>query len=149
MEHSVHSGFEALALSPRNTEELKLVVDKRINASLLVIYSGTWESLQVEAITSPYSSSTLMLKDDGSEDMVPQANGSIYRDASLTLTLYELNAGNIQTRVTFDLCEEGVFVMLRSACIVVSRKQFHMQCNHLQARAGGLMENYAVVEEGG
>lgn len=48
MEYSVHSGFETLALSPRNTEKLKLVVDERINASLLVTYSGTWESLQVE-----------------------------------------------------------------------------------------------------
>ena len=36
MEYSVRSGFETLALSPRNTEKLKLVVDERINASLLV-----------------------------------------------------------------------------------------------------------------
>ena len=50
MEYSVHSGFETLALSPQNTEKLKLVVDERINASLLVTYSGTWESLQVEVI---------------------------------------------------------------------------------------------------
>ena len=56
MEYSVHSGFETLALSPRNTEKLKLVVDERINASLLVTYSGTWESLQVEVIASPYLS---------------------------------------------------------------------------------------------
>ena len=70
MEYSVHSGFETLALSPRNTEKLKLVVDERINASLLVTYSGTWESLQVEVIASPYSSLTLMLKNDGSEPSI-------------------------------------------------------------------------------
>ena len=67
----------------------------------------------------------------------------------LTLALCELNAGNTQARVTLDLCEEGAFAMLRSACIAASRKQFHMQCNHLQAHTEGLMENYAVVEEGG
>ena len=141
MEYSVHSGFETLALSPRNTEKLKLVVDERINASLLVTYSGTWESLQVEVIASPYSSLTLMLKNDGSEDVVLQVSGSVHRDASLTLALCELNAGNTQARVTLDLCEEGAFAMLRSACIAASRKQFHMQCNHLQAHTEGLMEN--------
>ena len=104
MEYSVHSGFETLALSPRNTEKLKLVVDERINASLLVTYSGTWESLQVEVIASPYSSLTLMLKNDGSEDVVLQVSGSVHRDASLTLALCELNAGNTQARVTIDLC---------------------------------------------
>ncbi len=137
MEYSVHSGFETLALSPRNTEKLKLVVDERINASLLVTYSGTWESLQVEVIASPYSSLTLMLKNDGSEDVVLQVSGSVHRDASLTLALCELNAGNTQARVTLDLCEEGAFAMLRSACIAASRKQFHMQCNHLQAHTEG------------
>ncbi len=84
MEYSVRSGFETLALSPRNTEKLKLVVDERINASLLVTYSGTWESLQVEVIVSPYSSLTLMLKNEGSEDVVLQVGGSVYRDALLT-----------------------------------------------------------------
>lgn len=149
MEYSVHSGFDTLTLTARTDTQLQLVVDERINASLLVTYSGTRESLQVDIIMKPASSLTLMLKNEGSEDAQLRVMGSVYKDASLTLALCELNKGNTQADVALDLCGEGAAAMLRSACIASSCKQFHMQCNHLCPHTEGFMENYAVVEENG
>ncbi|MCR0263316.1 SufD family Fe-S cluster assembly protein [[Clostridium] innocuum] len=147
MEYTVRSGFETLKLSSKIQEDVQLVVDERINASLLVTYSGRKE-LQVKILAKPGSSLVVMLKNEGSEEVSLQVRGSVYKDAALTLALCELNAGDTRAEVALELLEEGASAMLRSACIAKSRKEFQMQCTHHCPHTGGFMENYAVVEDG-
>ena len=86
MEYTVRSGFETLKLSSKIQEDVQLVVDEHINASLLVTYSGRKE-LQVEILAKPGSSLVVMLKNEGSEEVSLQVRGSVYKDAALTLAL--------------------------------------------------------------
>lgn len=142
-------GFSAYEIKVHEQEELHIHVDERINASLLVSYSGVEAIINASTHLGQGSSLTLMLKNEITGKATLCLQAEVLQDASLTLALCELDAGALTADVCVTLKESGAYAMLRSACIAENEKHFTINCIHEAPYTTGLMEHYAVVKECG
>lgn len=141
------NGFHSYEIGKES--EVHISVDKRINASVMLTYSGTDGKLDSRLTLAEGSSLTVMIKDEKTAGCTLQVSADVSRDARLILAVCELDQGNTDGRVTINLKEEGAYAMVRTACIVSGKKHFVLNCNHSSPYTTGLMENYAVVKDHG
>lgn len=144
----VEDGFKRDQLAVEDTL-LNITVQKGVHASLLLTYAGKSDDIKSNIVVEDGASLTLMMKNEGCETLRLQQQTIVKKDASLTLAYCELNEGETWLDANFNLVESGASVKVRSACIVESKKHFKLDCKHDSAYTYGLMENYAVVKEGG
>lgn len=147
--HISKDGFSSVDVQASATPFFHIKVDKRINASLLLTYSGVSAVMQGTIQLEEGSSLTMMMKNEMQEHVDVKIHGEVNRDATLSLAFCELEDGQTKNDVRIDLLEEGASTLLRSASIVHNEKNFHMVCTHAAPHTSGIMEHYAVVEDGG
>lgn len=147
--HIEKNGFSTYEVEAHGQEQLHIYVDERINASLLVSYSGVEASINVSAHLEQGSSLTFMIKNEIEDNSTLSLQAEVLQDASFTVALCELNTGASNADVRITLKESGAYAMLRSACIAEGEKHFDINCIHEAPYTSGYMENYAVVKESG
>lgn len=126
---------------------LDIYVEKGIHASLYVSYYGKNSIISSNIEVEQDASLTLMMKNDGDEDVELIQQAVVKKDASLVVAYCELNSGNTIIKGKYFLLESGAFTQIKSVCIAEEKKNFSIQCIHESPYTTGLMENYAVVKE--
>lgn len=142
------SGYQELRLTS-DTSHLEIRLDERINASMMITYSGVKADVSTRLILPSNSSLTMMIRNELKEELRMQIHGSLYRDAELHFAYCDLDHATVDMQAEFELKEEGANAEVKSACIVHGEKKFVMNCVHLVPYTRGIMEHYAVVGENG
>lgn len=139
-----NDGFMEYTLEDKT---LDIYVEKGTHASLYVSYNGKNNVISSNIALEQDASLTLMMKNDGDEDVELIQQAEVQKDASLTVAYCELNKGNTNVKAKYYLLESGAFAQIKSACIADKKKDFTIQCIHECPYTTGLMENYAVVKD--
>lgn len=147
--HIEKEGFYSYNLTIQKKEQMHIHIDKHINASMMLSYHGIEASVHVFLHLEEGSTLTFMIKNEITSKLTMDMQADVYRDASLTLALCELDDAATTANVQIALKQEGAYAKLRSACIVTAKKAFAFDCVHETAHTTGLVENYAVVRENG
>lgn len=141
-------GFQNIQLDP-NTSHLDIVIDKRINASLLLSYSEVDGALPITCRVCEGSSLTVLLKKEEAYDTKIDIVANVYKDASLDFAYLDMENKQSSVHMDVNLMETGANVLLQSACIAQDTKDFHMAITHHVAYTTGTMKHYAIVKEDG
>lgn len=142
-------GFQNIEVQAMKEMQVDIHVDKRINASLFITYTGTDAEIKTRIIMEDDSNAHIMFKNDLQNKCEIVQEVSVYRNASLNLAYCELSDSETKLSASLDLLKEGASIFVRSACIANADKVFHLTCTHHVPYTTGIMENYAVVEEKG
>lgn len=142
------SGFQRIQL-PAEEDCLRIRVDKRVHASLLLTYSGGKKPLISSLDIADEASLTLMMKHTGLEKANLEQKGILGKDSRLEVAFCELEDNSCQIDAVYMLPHTGGSVTVKSASIVSQKKEFKIRCVHESPYTTGLMEHYAVVKERG
>ena len=112
---------------------LDIYVEKGIHASLYVSYYGKNSIISSNIEVEQDASLTLMMKNDGDEDVELIQQAVVKKDASLVVAYCELNSGNTIIKGKYFLLESGAFTQIKSVCIAEEKKNFSIQCIHYRS----------------
>ena len=129
-------------------KQLHIVVDKRIDASLMLTYSGEKSVANIVLELQQGSALRLLIKNEA-PFLQLEVQGSVQQDANLHLAYCDLDAGCVDVKGIICLRQGGAQADIRSACIVEKHKHFEITCIHEVPYTLGSMEHYAIVKEDG
>ena len=140
--------FKELTLTAAQPD-LNIRVCENTHVKLIVSYAGIGAMRQSHIELEPGSSLVILMKNmDVKENQLTQ-DAIVQRDASLTIAYWEIDEGKTDIDLHVSLTSEGSSCTIKSATIAQEHKNFKMECVHETAYTSSLMENYAIVKDGG
>ena len=89
---------------------------------MYVSYNGKNNVISSNIALEQDASLTLMMKNDGDEDVELIQQAEVQKDASLTVAYCELNKGNTNVKAKYYLLESGAFARLKVHVLQIKRK---------------------------
>lgn len=143
-----HAGYQDIQV-PNDTSILNIVVDKGVNASLMMTYNELDAPLPMSIKVMEEGSLTLLMKKAIPHPLTLTLHAMVHKDANVTLAFLDMERGETQVQASVQLCEQGAQALIQSACVVFDKKVFDIECIHMQPHTKGIMKHYAVVGDAG
>ena len=118
-------------------------------ACSLVVRIRHAEALTIQVRAEAASQLTLLYWNESSAPITIRESNEIYRDARFKAAYVQLNPGTVDHQSKTLLKERGAEVLVQSAVIAQTQKQFVVDLIHQAGQTTGIMENYSIVLQGG
>lgn len=147
--HITQDGFQKQHVQLKKEDKIEIIVDERVNASVLFTYGGVESQLDSQITLLSNSSLTIMLRNEMQKDVHIKQHIYVHRDATLDIAYYDMENGSSHITCDVALMESGATANIQSAYIASTQKHMNIQVHHHVPYTVSDMKHYAIVHEHG
>lgn len=142
-------GFYPIKIDAAPMQNVHIIIDKGIDASLYIAYHGTAVQSDICINVEEDAKAVILFWDNLDEKFIGKHKISLGRNATAKLGYGMMNHDQNDIILHADLLEEGADIHLMNVCVSELYKHFHITCVHHVPHTTSFIENYCVVKEHG